>query len=336
MSWTAIARKCHQPILSHQRRASLMMLFAATLFPLASCTDPTSGSSQPEATDKLQVVTTFLPITDFTLAVAGDHAEVTQLLPPNVGPHDYQAKPQDAQSLAEADVLIENGLGIEEFLTGLIDNAGNSDLVLVDSSEGVATIPTMDDAHSEEEDHEESEHHSHGAFDPHIWLDPKKAMQQVGNIRDALIAADPAGEKIYTANADAYLQELQQLDEKISAALAPYAGQTFVSYHDFAEHFARSYGLDVEHLVNVPEESATPADMQRVIKAVESSNSKTLLQEPVQSGSLSSLAKEMNAQVSEFNPMESSGPEGLSPDYYITTMEKNSQNLAAAFAQSAR
>ena len=312
-----------------------MMLFAAALFPLASCTDSSSVASKGNEAEELQVVTTFLPMTDFTLAVAGDRAKVTQLLPPNVGPHDYQAKPQDVQSLAEADLLIENGLGIEDFLTGLINNADNPDLVLVDSSEGVATLPAVDDAHSEADSPEEAEH-SHGAFDPHIWLDPKKAVQQVGNIRDALIAADPAGKEIYAANADAYIQKLQQLDKTIGATLAPYAGQTFVSYHDFAEHFAQSYGLDVAYLVNVPEESATPADMQRVIKAVESSDSKTLLQEPVQSGSLFSLAKEMNAQVSEFNPMESSGPEGLSPDYYIITMEQNSQNLKTALAQSAR
>lgn len=312
-----------------------MMLLAATLLPLASCTDSSSVASKANEAEKLQVVTTFLPITDFTLAVAGDRAKVTQLLPPNVGPHDYQAKPQDVQRLAQADVLVENGLGLEDFLDGIIDNANNPDLILVDSSEGIDAIPLADDAHDESA--HEGDEHDHGEFDPHIWLDPKKAMQQVGNIRDALIAADPAGKEIYTANADAYIQQLQQLDKKISAALAPYAGQTFVSYHDFAEHFAKSYGLDVAYLVDVPEESAAPADMQRVIKAVEDSDLKTLLREPAQLGdSLSSLAKEMNAQISEFNPMESSGPEGLSPNYYITTMEQNSDNLETAFAQSAR
>ncbi len=327
-----------------------MMLAAATLLPLASCTDSGSVASRADKAEKLQaeklqVVTTFLPITDFTLAVAGDRAEVTQLLPSNVGPHDYQAKPQDVQSLAEADVLVENGLGIEDFLDGIIDNAGNPDLILVDSSKGIDVIPLADEAHNDNEpdDNESDENEpeksepDHGEFDPHIWLDPKKAMQQVGNIRDALIAADPAGKEIYTTNADAYIQQLQQLDKKISAALVPYAGQTFVSYHDFAEHFAQSYGLKVVYLVDVPEKSATPVDMQRVIKAVEGSDLKTLLREPAQPGdSLSSLAQETNAQVSEFNPMESSGPEGFSPDYYLTTMAKNSQNLEAAFAQSTR
>ncbi len=331
-----MTRNLHQLAPAYKRRAGWAGLFVATLLPLASCTSANSVGLKAGEAEKLRVVTTFLPITDFTLAVAGDRAEVTQLLPPGVGPHDYQAKPQDVQSLAEADVLVENGLGLEDFLTGLIDNANNPDMVVVDSSEGIATLPAADDGHSDADAHEGSEH-QHSEFDPHIWLDPKKAIQQVGNIRDALVAVDPAGEAIYAANADAYIQQLQQLDKEISVALAPYAGQTFVSHHDFAEHFARSYGIDVEYLVDVPEESATPSDMQRVIQAVEGSDLKTLLQEPAQPGSsLSALAKEMNAQVSEFNPMESSGPEGLSPDYYIATMEQNSENLEAAFAQSDR
>ena len=89
--------------------------------------------------------------------------------------------------------------------------------------------------------------------------------------------------------------------------------------------------------MGVPEDSATPADMQRVAEAVEGSDLRTLLQEPAQQGgSLSSLAKDMNLQVSEFDPMESSGPEGLSPDYYLDTMAQNLENLETAFAQAAR
>ena len=323
-----------------------MVLLAATSMSLASCTRSDSATSSADLgvdeTDKLQVVTTFLPITNFTMAVAGDRAEVTQLLPLNVGPHDYQAKPQDVQRLAEADVLVENGLEMEEFLSGIIDSADNPDLIRVDSSEGIDAIPLAEGAHDHhDEAHGDEVHsdeaHAHGEFDPHIWLDPKKAIQQVGNIRDALVAADPAGEEIYTTNADDYVQQLEQLDSRISAALAPYADQTFVSYHDFADHFSQSYDIEVEHLVGVPEDSATPADMQRVAEAVEGSDLRTLLQEPAQQGgSLSSLAKDMNLQVSEFDPMESSGPEGLSPDYYLETMAQNLENLEAAFAQAAR
>jgi zinc transport system substrate-binding protein len=315
---------------------------------LSSCT-ATSGDPASEAnteanaeTDTLQVVTTFLPMTNFAQAVAGDRAQVTQLLPLNVGPHDYQAKPQDAQRLTSADVLIENGLSFESFLKDLVANAGNADLVVVDASEGIEPISMAGEHHEEaageahpEEAAGEAHHEAHGPNDPHIWLDPKKAIQQVENIRDALVAADPEGQAIYTANAAAYIKQLQTLDQSISTALAPYAGKTFVTYHDFAEHFARSYGLAVEHLVNVPESNAAPADVQRVIKAAQASNLKTLLSEPQQQGSpFEAVAKDLGVAVSIFDPMETSGPEGLAPDYYLTVMSANLEQLEAAFGKA--
>ena len=86
---------------------------------------------------------------------------------------------------------------------------------------------------------------------PHIWLDPKRAIQQVENIRDGMIAVDPEGEAIYTANAAAFIADLEALDAEITEQLAPFTGQTFVAFHDFAPYFAESYGLDAEFLVDV-------------------------------------------------------------------------------------
>ena len=136
----------------HQLSVAVVSALAAPIpwiiaFSLGSCTSNTpatnSASSQSATSRKeLQVVTTFIPITDFTKAVAGDRAQVTQLLPTNVGPHDFQAKPNDAEKLVKADVLIENGLGMEEFLDDLVKNAGNANLKIIDSSKGVQTIST--------------------------------------------------------------------------------------------------------------------------------------------------------------------------------------------------
>ncbi|WP_426777758.1 metal ABC transporter solute-binding protein, Zn/Mn family [Lusitaniella coriacea] len=332
---------------------------------LGSCQTnaPTTNSDSQEqsttaaTTDELQVVTTFLPITQFTKAVAGDRAEVNQLLPANVSPHDYQAKPKDAQRLAEADVLVQNGLEMEEFLEDLVTNASNPDLKIVDSSEGIATIANEEvegGSHGEGEDHdrdhdhdhahddrEESEekaeagHHHHGEYNPHVWLDPKRAIEQVENIRDGLIAADPEGEAEYTANAAAYIEQLQQLDAEITSTLQPYAGQTFVAFHDFAPYFAQSYDLEAQFLVDIPEENPAPADVKRVADAVEEANLKALLTEP-QAGenTFAALAKDLNVEIGTFDPIETGSPEALEPEYYITTMRQNVQGLVTAFGGS--
>lgn len=353
---------------------------AAGAIALGSCTAPaTDTATEADTTNAdvatepaLQVVTTFLPITQFTTAVAGDRAEVTQLLPTNVGPHDFQAKPGDVQAVANADVLVKNGLELESFLDDMIENAENSDLVTVDSSAGVATLASdghddhghgeeKADKHEEHDDHDEHEGHDHGEeeheehgheegeahaddahaghdhgeFDPHIWLDPKRAIEQVENIRDGLIAADPEGAAEYTANAAAFISELEALDAEITEQLTPFAGQTFVVFHDFAAYFANSYGLESEVLVGLPEESPSPEDVKRVMETVQAEGLKTILTEP-QAGesSFDTIAKDLGIGVSEFNPLEVGGPEATEPDYYLNTMRENAENLAAGFEPS--
>jgi len=340
-----------QPSRNLIRRLSVAMVSAIALS-LGSCATnaPTTNSdsqaqSSPAATaDELQVVTTFLPMTQFTKAVAGDRAEVNQLLPANVGPHDYQAKPEDVQKLAKADVLVQNGLEMEEFLEDMVKNAGNANLKVIDSSQGVKTITTEaieGEAHDHDHDHGANEKaeaghgHDHGKYNPHIWLDPKRAIRQVENIRDGLIAADPAGKEIYIANAAAYIQKLRDLDAETAKRLQPYTGKTFVAFHDFAPYFAESYNLKANFLVDVPEENPSPDDVKRVTDEVKESNLKAILTEP-QAGenAFAALAKDLNVQISTFDPIETGGAAALEPNYYITTMRQNVQSLVTALGGS--
>jgi zinc transport system substrate-binding protein len=330
---------------------------------LGSCTatSTTSETESPEAEvaaapeETLQVVTTFLPITQFTTAVAGDRAEVVQLLPTNVGPHDYQAKPGDAQAIANADVLVKNGLEMEFFLDDMIENAANAELAIIDSSEGVAMLASVDghshDDHAKEDDHDhdhaedethdhaegEAHGHAHGEFDPHIWLDPKRAIEQVENIRDGLIAADPEGEADYTANAEAFIAELQALDADISEKLAPFAGRSFVVFHDFASYFAESYGLESEFLVGIPEENPSPEDVKRVMETVQAQGLKTIMTEPQASQeSFDAIAGDLGISVSVFDPVATGDAAAIAPEHYLTTMRQNADNLVVSFESSSQ
>ena len=344
------------PSSSRLRRFSLVAVGALALG-LGSCTTPATDSAADAdnaaaevATEPaLEVVTTFLPMTQFTTAVAGDRAEVTQLLPTNVGPHDFQAKPGDVQAVANADVLVKNGLALESFLDEMIENAENPDLVIVDSSEGVDTLESSgehDHGHAEEDGHAHGEEHEHaegeahaehelGEFDPHIWLDPKRAIEQVENIRDGLIAADPEGETAYTDNAAAFIAELEALDTEVTEKLSPFAGQTFVVFHDFAAYFASSYDLESEVLVGLPEESPSPEDVKRVMETAQAEGLKTILTEP-QAGasSFDTIAQDLGIGVSEFNSLEVGGTGATEPGYYLDTMRQNAENLAASFESS--
>ena len=273
--------------------------------------------------DRPKIVTTFLPIHLFTKAVVGDTGEVDILISPGMEVHDYQATPDNAKLLADADVLVENGLGIEEFLSGLITNAGNSQLQQIDASEGIEVI---EEEHDEHEEEEHGHHHEEG--DPHVWLDPVLAQQQVATIKDELIAIDPNNADSYRTNADAYIQQLQQLDNEFQQRLAPLAGCNFITFHDAFPYLAQRYGLKQEAIVEIPEDSITPKDIQRVQQAAEQYQVKALLTEPgIEDKRIQQISGDLNLPLEAIDPLESGETD---PQYYFQAMRGNLEALERA------
>lgn len=322
-------------------RSSLLLGLAALL---VACGSPgkkpeaqgrgPQGESLGRARPGLQVVTTFLPITLLTRAVAGECAQVRALVPPAVGPHDFQARPGDLLALQEARVLVKNGLGVEAFLDPLIRAAANPQLRVVDSSRGVATLQDHADAPNP---HGEGHSHSHGGVNPHIWLDPLRAAQQVETIRAALAAADPGCAEGYGRRAIATTAKLQELHRTLALKLKPYQGKAFVSFHAVAPYFAERYGLKAVALVDVPEMNPTPADLQRVTAVVKANGIRALLREPQAEGpSFQALANDLGLGIGTFDPLETGSEEASrDPATYVDTMARNGAQLVKAFGGSA-
>ena len=289
---------------------------------LGACSNSTESSKQ------FKVLTTFMPITLFTKAVAGNCAEVQALIPANSGPHDFQAKPADLIALRQAKLLVKNGLGMENFLTKLINSAGNKDLLVIDSSRGITTLDSP-----EEEGHSEQDHSDHGEVNPHIWLDPLRAINQVENIRDGLVKADPSCAASYRSNAATYVAKLKTLNAEITNQLNPYQGKTFVAFHDFAPYFADRYKLKADFLVDVPELNPSPADLLRVAADVKRSQLKALLSEPQEGErSFNALAKDLGVKISVFDPMETGSVQAFqNPATYFKVMRSNVADLIKAF-----
>ena len=304
---------------------------------LVGCGAPRQTNDSSSGGKGFKVMTTFLPITLFTRAVAGDCAEVTALIPPNTGPHDFQSKPGDLAALREARVLVKNGLGMEAFLEKLVSSSGNSQLVVIDSSRGIATIDSPEEpGHTEAEHGKEQGHgHAHGEVNPHIWLDPLRAVQQVENIRDGLVKADPSCAEGYRRNAEAFTTQLRALNTELAGQLKPFQGKTFVAFHDFAPYFAERFGLKAEFLVDVPEINPSPADLQRVSEIVERTQLRALLTEPQEGNrSFNALAKDLGVKVVVFDPMETATEQASrDPATYISVMHRNVADLRQAFGQ---
>lgn len=274
----------------------------------------------------LRVMTTVLPITLFTRAVAEGCATVEPLLPPGADPHDLQTTPSELARVRAADVLVVNGLGLETFLERLVAGAANPRLRVIDAGRGIPTLAGPGAGHAGEE----SPGHAHDGANPHVWLDPRRAARQVETIRDGLIAADPRCRSTYTANAAAFLARLSALDRDLARTLAPYAGRSFVSFHDTAPYFAERYGLVAHSLVDLPEENPSPADLQRVATLARSEKLGALLREPGGvSRSFEALARDLGLGLAVFDPLETATPEqARRPAHYLETLRANGLALA--------
>jgi ABC-type Zn uptake system ZnuABC Zn-binding protein ZnuA len=211
--------------------------------------------------EKLKVVATTNIIGDLVRNVGDDTVELTTMLPVGADPHTFNPTPQDAALVADAHVVLINGLHLEEFLEELIENAGGEAAVVTlsnnvetrefEAGEGHAHGDEEGDHHDEEEHeddaHEDEHGHAHEGADPHIWMTPANAMVMVHNIEHALSELDPANAESYEANAEAYEAQLEELDawvmEQISAI--PEENREMVTDHEAFGYYADRYGLDI-------------------------------------------------------------------------------------------
>lgn len=291
---------------------------------------PTTAATPTPAVEerkpKIKVVATFLPMYWFTRAVAGDVAEVEILIPPGTEVHDYQATPENVKAIATANVLIKNGLGLEEFLEDTVKNAQNAKLKQVDASKGIKALneisPVVEPVKGKGHDHD----HSEG--NPHVWLDPVLAKQLLTNIRDGLIAADPNNKATYEANAAAYIKQLDDLHNQFQQTLQKTPNCTFITFHDAYPYLAQRYNLKQVAVVEVPEDQLAPSDVQKVVNTVKKYNVKALFNESgTDNKLLASLSKDLNLTLREINSLETGDKD---PQSYFKAMKSNLQNLQSA------
>lgn len=193
------------------------------------------GGSDPagkaSAGERLKVVATTTQVADFARSIGGSKVRVTQILRPNVDPHDYEPSPADVQAIAEAAVVVENGVGLERWLDQMIESAGFHG-TLVDASKGV---PLRRGNGTGEE----------AAGDPHIWHNPKNAEIMSRNIAAGFDAEDAADKASFEANLASYTAELDRLDAWITAQIntLPVGQRMLVTNHDAFGYYVDRYHL---------------------------------------------------------------------------------------------
>lgn len=274
-----------------------------------------SCAPTPHKVRAVHVVTTIGVLGDWARQVGGDRVLVTSLLTGNEDTHTYEAKPEDARKLADADVLFRVGLGLEEWLDPVVRNAANGRLRIVDASAGVTGLVQGD-----AEDR-------YG--NPHIWLDPQYAKVGVANLAAALAAVDPKGESLYRARQAAYGIRLDSLTSAIAARMAALSDRRFIALHDAWPYFARRFGLDkVENIEAVPGKEPSAREIARIIDRINREHIRLILSEPQLSSAIPDmLARETGIRVLVINPL--CGGTDTSLDY-IATMSSVAGSIATA------
>jgi zinc/manganese transport system substrate-binding protein len=294
-------------------------LLIAALLALLGCATPAA------AQEKIKVVASFSILADLVRNVGGGRVEVTALIARNQDSHAFDPSPADSRRVAEARLVVVNGLGFEGWLDRLVRAAG-SNVPIVVASTGVAP---------RERDADETRlGQGRAGVDPHAWQSVANVKRYVVNIRDALIKADAAGQGIYAANAAAYLAKLDALDRDIRATLAKILPdrRRLITSHDAFGYFADAYGI----AFFAPQGLSTDAEpsalaVARIIRRIRGERIGALFLENVVDPRLVQLiARETGARIGGTLYSDAlTGPDGPAPTY-LDMMRHNVRELAAA------
>jgi zinc/manganese transport system substrate-binding protein len=269
------------------------------------------------AQQRLNVVASFSILGDFVKNVGGERVNVSTLVGPDGDVHVYTPAPSDARKIADAKLLVINGLGLEGWLPRLVQSAGGK-AIIVTATEGIVPLKIG------------------SAADPHAWQSVANAKIYVANIHEALVTADPAGAGIYRADTETYLAKLDALDREVREAIAqiPPARREVISTHRAFGYFAAAYGIDFIAPLGVSTESEPSArDIAAVITQIRTSRIPAVFLENISDVRLiQRIAAETGARVGGTLYSDSlTGEKGDAPTY-IELVRHNIKALTSALA----
>jgi len=255
---------------------------------------------------KVLAVETFLR--DIAQNVAGDRVKVDTLIPAGLDPHSFEPTPQDVARIADSNLLIVNGFGLEEWLKSVLDNAGGSRLVVVATNGLAGRTPLPGEPV--------------GVTDPHFWLDPTKVQTYVENIRAGLSQVDPAGAAIYARNAAAYQAKLTELDQWVKTQVShiPADKRLLVTNHESFGYYADHYGFQIVGTIipsSSPDASPSAQQLSQLVDQIKKTGAPAIF---LETGSNPQLAQQIAQEtkvkvISEFYTHSITSANGLAPTY---------------------
>ena len=238
-----------------------MVLLAAATACVCACSSLQTKQPPTGESAQIRVLTTISTFNSLVQSVGGSRVAVDSLVPVGASPEDYEPTPSDIEKISHADVLIENGLGLESWLTRTIDNAKNERLRIVVASTGLP----------------------HKGNNPHLWMDPVLAQGYVANIRDGLIAKEPRNKALFTRNAKTTDGRLVRLQKEIAALIdtIPPESRTMIIFHNAFEYYNARFGIRTIGVIeNSPGQEPNPQQLGDLVRLARENHVLAVFAEP--------------------------------------------------------
>jgi len=272
----------------------------------SSVPTPTLEPTTTPEEKKLSVSVSFDAMKELVAAVGKDKVEIVAVIPAGTETHDFEPKAQDLVNLSAADIFVYNGLGMEGWAEEAIAAADNTDLIVIEASNGAVVIENEtsddhdddhddghdddhddghDDNHDDGHDDDHDDGHSHGKYDPHLWLSLKGAQTMITNIRDGLIQADPSNKDYYEQNHNEFAAQLEALYQDYSEKFQSVEKKNFVTGHAAFGYLCRDFGLEQNSIRNMFAEGEPSAkQLAELVEYCREHNVTTIFSENPQDG----------------------------------------------------
>ncbi len=275
-----------------------------------------------QSQDKLNVVSSCSIFKDMAFNIAGDHINLESIVPIGGDPHLHTPRPRDARIVANADLILINGMTFEGWIEELIENSGTKGKTVM-ITEGVSPIGSSVYENS---------------VDPHAWMNAENGLIYINNIKQALIAADPKNKESYQSNFDTYSKQLTDAHNTMLGYISkiPAGQRTLVTSHDAFSYFGKAYGLDVEPIIGVSTEAdVQTSDMIRVSKVINEKNIPAVFVEStINPKILQQIAKDNDVVVGGELYADSLGEPSSEGGTYLGMLLHNAKTISNALAKT--
>jgi zinc/manganese transport system substrate-binding protein/zinc transport system substrate-binding protein/manganese/iron transport system substrate-binding protein len=283
-------------------------------------------AQEPTPTAPIPVVTTLPFLQEFVERIGGPSVSVVNLIKGTESEHTYTPKPSDLVAVSRARLLVQVGVGLEVWVSPMIESARNPRLTIVTTGQGIPLLRGQGMGEPDEEGH------AHASGNPHIWLDPENAKMMVRAITDALIKLAPAQRALFLANQAQYLTEIDTVEAAIKEQVKPLKDRRIVTHHAAWPYFARRFGFQIEGVIlEQPGSEASAKALAGLIKLIKQKKIKVIVMEPQLNPKVAqTLAEETGAALVTLTPVPGALP---GTERYLDMLSYDARQLVEALSR---